>query len=91
MAGSKKAKLKKAFASASTSSPSNADDQELMDDLLAQLDSKDKQVQSETATIINDISVNAQNEGQGKRDTKSRFLARQVCRNVYATCSVGIG
>ena len=91
MAGSKRAKLKKAFASAPISPPpSNVENQELMDDLLAQLDSRDKQVQSETATIINDISNNMQNEVQGKRDAKSRFLARQVCHGVHNTCSVGI-
>jgi OTU domain-containing protein 6 len=90
MAGSKRAKLKKAFASASTSSPPSNADEELMDDLLAQLDSNDKQVQSETATIITNISANTQNEVQGKRDPKSRFLARQVCHNVHSSGSVGM-
>ena len=80
MAGSKRAKLKKVFANASGQShPANADDDDLVDDLIAQLDSRDTQVQAESATILNDMHLNKQGEAQGKRDTKSRFIARQVC------------
>ena len=80
MAGSKRAKLKKVFANASGQShPANADDDDLVDDLMAHLDSRDTQVQAESATILNEMHLDKQGEAQGKRDPRSRFIARQVC------------
>jgi len=58
------------------------DDDQLMDDLLAQLDSRDKTVQAQSATIINEMNLKEQAdniEAGEKRDAKSRFKARQVC------------
>lgn len=57
------------------------DDDELMDDLLAQLDSKNKTVQAESATVINEMQLNDvanQIEKSSKTDSKSRHKARQV-------------
>lgn len=85
MAGSKRNKLKKVLSPPrqATSPPQMAaDDDELMNDLMAQLDSKDKNVQSESADVLNDMQMNkqvdlAEQAGQ-KQDPKSRYQARQV-------------
>ncbi len=58
------------------------DDEELMDDLLAQLDSKDKTVQGVSATVINDMQLGQvadQIDKSQKQDSRSRHRARQVC------------
>lgn len=59
-----------------------ADDDELMNDLMTQLDSRDQTVQSESVNVLNEININKQidvAESSGhKQDPKSRFLARQV-------------
>ncbi|KAJ7452471.1 hypothetical protein B0H11DRAFT_2073576 [Mycena galericulata] len=77
----KKNKLKKAVAPLlPTMSPSN-DDDELMDDLLAQLDSRDQTVHQESASVLNDMELNKQAdqiEASSKQDPKSRFRARQA-------------
>ena len=54
-----------------------------MDDLLAQLDSRDQTVQSESASVLNEMEVVKQAQSQDeettrKKDPKQRFLARQV-------------
>lgn len=57
------------------------EDDELMDDLLAQLDSRDQTVQSESATIINEMNLKQEAEkieSDSKLDPKSRFKARKV-------------
>jgi OTU domain-containing protein 6 len=84
MAGSKRNRLKKA-PSPAQSAPSSlpmADDDELMNDLMAQLDSRDKTVQSESANVLSDMQINQQataaEEARKKQDPKSRFQARQV-------------
>jgi hypothetical protein len=77
MAGSKRAKLKKAFSPPTPVPVANADDRELMDELMAQLDSKNQTVQIESATVLNAMQLNKQ-AGQDKQDPKSRFKARQV-------------
>lgn len=59
----------------------NKDDDDLMNDLLAQLDSRDQNVQQQSANLLNDMDLNAkavQIETQPKQDAKSRFKARQV-------------
>ena len=60
-------------------------DDDLMDDLLAQLDAKDSQVRQESAAVVNEVVANNSNsvdltEGKTKekRDPKSRWRARQV-------------
>jgi OTU domain-containing protein 6 len=71
MAKSKRNKLMKALGQSQPAQPT-IDDDELMDDLLSQLDSRDQNVQIESATLIQEIS------GERKQDPKSRFQARQV-------------
>lgn len=59
-------------------------DEDLMEDLMAQLDSKDKTVQEESATVLNEMQLNQvadQIEKSKKQDSKSRHQARQVGRS----------
>lgn len=86
MGGSKRQKLKKAL-SPDQAPPAPVMDtalpnDDLMDDLLAQLDSKDKTVREESASIIQDVQLNQAAENTTKLDTKSRFKARIVCSNL---------
>lgn len=60
----------------------NAQD-ELMNDLLTQLHSRDETVQSESANVLNEMQLNQQAneiETSGKQSAKSRFQARQVMK-----------
>ncbi|KAJ6630757.1 hypothetical protein B0H10DRAFT_2207800 [Mycena sp. CBHHK59/15] len=57
------------------------DDDELMDDLLDQLDSRDDTVKQESANVLNDMQLNKEAnriESAPKQDPKSRFKARQA-------------
>ena len=52
-----------------------------MDDLLAQLDSRDKATKTEAATVVQEMQpdkVAEQAESASKQDSKSRHKARQV-------------
>lgn len=52
-----------------------------MDDLLAQLDSRDKTVQGESAAVLKDADLNAvadSLDSASKKDGKNRFKARQA-------------
>ncbi|KAJ7774777.1 hypothetical protein B0H16DRAFT_1508341 [Mycena metata] len=76
----KRNKLKKAL-DVFPSSPPPDDDGDLVDDLLAQLDSRDETVKQESANVLNDMQLNKeadQLEGASKQDAKSRFKARQA-------------
>lgn len=83
------AKKKKAAAPPAMTPPipilDNAEDEDLMNDLLAQLDSKDNSMDTESAKVLNDMELNKQadnidrDNANGKRkDPKGRFIARQV-------------
>ncbi|KAJ7685140.1 hypothetical protein DFH06DRAFT_30874 [Mycena polygramma] len=77
----KRNKLKKAVDLISNSPPPADDDDGLVDDLLAQLDSRDETVQQESANVLNDMQLNKQAdqiEAASKQDAKSRFKARQA-------------
>jgi hypothetical protein len=78
----KRNKLKKALSPvlpANMASTNDDDDQDLMNDLLAQLDSRDEIVQQESANVLNEMNLNQQaNKLESKQDAKSRFKARQV-------------
>ncbi|KAJ7582759.1 hypothetical protein C8J56DRAFT_230152 [Mycena floridula] len=74
--GSKRNKLKKALSPADSSPIPSNDDEQLMDDLMAQLDSRDENVQVETARVLQ--AVANEQEDKPKRDAKDRFLARQA-------------
>lgn len=76
--GTKKNKLKKAISPTQPPLAPHVDD-DLMDDLLAQLDSRDQTVQLESAAVINDIQkAETDIESHTRQDPKSRFKARQV-------------
>ncbi|KAJ6547516.1 hypothetical protein B0H19DRAFT_1166076 [Mycena capillaripes] len=77
----KKNKLKKAVDIFPHMSPPADDDDGLVDDLLAQLDSRDETVQQESANVLHDMELNKladQIDGSSKQDAKSRFKARQA-------------
>ncbi|KAK7014903.1 OTU domain-containing protein 6B [Favolaschia claudopus] len=76
----KKSKLKKAL-NVLPDPPPPDDDDGLVDDLLAQLDSRDQVVAQESATVLNEMQLNQQAEQletSSKQDAKSRFNARQA-------------
>lgn len=81
--GSKRNKLKKVLSPSSSSSPPlPEDDADLMDDLMTQLDSRDKNVQVESANMLQDMQsnhdMNIAEQASQKQDAKSRYQARQV-------------
>lgn len=85
MAGSKRQKVKKMAAPLLPSPPPPADeDDALVDDLLAQLDSPDKDVQSQAAVVLQDVQESeleaAKANGKQTKNggSRSRFDARQV-------------
>ena len=53
-----------------------------MNDLMAELDSRDATVQAESANVLNEMQINQQvnmaEDVQKKQDPKSRYQARQV-------------
>ena len=80
MAGSKRNKIKKLL---STHTPViDDDDEELVNDLLAQLEaSQDPVVQKETASVVQTMHLDERAhvlESSRKQDPKARFKARQV-------------
>lgn len=88
MAGSKKNKVKKLLSPSSAlapvTEPSSIDDDDLMEDLFAQLNEKDQASKDEAATVIKETKfdkaadvVNA--APTTKQDSKSRHKARLVC------------
>src|SRR5262245_59965082 len=81
--GGKRNKLKKAFSPPQlAATPAiHSEDDDLMNDLMAELDSRDKTVQSESAAVLNQMQLNQQSqqiESARKREPKRRFQARQV-------------
>ena len=59
--------------------PSEVQDDDLMDDLCSQLDSKDQNVQAESAAVITEMQVHQPvPDPRTKQDSKSRHKARQV-------------
>lgn len=80
MAGSKKQKSKKS-SFIQTVGPPDEEDDGLMTDLLAQLDSREPNAQSGSTAADDELHPEqaAQTESSGKQSAKSRFKARQVC------------
>lgn len=62
---------------------STVEDDGLLDDLIAQLDSNDTTVRNVSAEVINDIQLSQLQENKEpqklKKVSKTRFLERQVC------------
>jgi hypothetical protein len=83
--GGKRKKMKNILSLSPTTPPPvpAVQDDELLDDLIAQLDSNDTTVQNVSAEVINDIQLSQLKENKGsqkrKKDSKTRFLERQVC------------
>lgn len=87
MAGSKRNKVKKMLSPPKALQPVQSppeqvvEDEDLMDDLFAQLDSQDKGAREQSAAILQGSNINAvadDLDSNGKKDSKSRFKARQV-------------
>jgi OTU domain-containing protein 6 len=82
MAGSKKKRLTKSAVSQPVPAVTGtSNDDELVNDLLAQLDSRDKTVQSQSAIVLNEMQLNKradEAEVGRKQDARGRFNARQV-------------
>ena len=87
MGGSKRNKVKKLLsprsATPATSPPPEPalNDDDLMDDLMAQLESRDKAAQTEAAIVVNEMQPQAvaeMAEAAPKQDSKTRHKARQV-------------
>lgn len=82
--GGKRKKVKDILAPSSNPPPPapTVEDDELLDDLIAQLDSGDKNVQNASAEVINDIQLlrfHENNEPRKlKKHSKTRFLERQA-------------
>lgn len=85
--GSKKNRVKKVFAPTLTAPNNHAIDEHtdanLVDDLLAELNSRDETVQRESATVLEEIQTRqqadaAQAAAPDKTGSKNRFRARQV-------------
>ncbi|KAK0459682.1 uncharacterized protein EV420DRAFT_1537170 [Desarmillaria tabescens] len=81
MAGPRKSKLRKTGNSLPPPPPPGVDDDDLMNELMAQLDSRDQTVQTESATVLQDMTlekdVESSEKPQGKR-SKDRFKERQA-------------
>lgn len=58
--------------------PPGDEDEDLIQDLMAQLDSKNETVQAESASMLREIADAKDDGAHRKADPKSRFLARQV-------------
>ncbi|THH12749.1 hypothetical protein EW146_g7402 [Bondarzewia mesenterica] len=78
--GSKRNKVKKFFSPSPSDTLPQADNTELMDDLLAHLDSKDQAVQQESATVLNEMQINevVKDRSNGKSKSRDRFKERQA-------------
>jgi HEAT repeat protein len=75
--GSKKNKAKKVLLQ--SSSPNGVVDDDLVDDLLAELDSRDKTVQEESAVVLEEIQAKqAIAPEKPNSSSKNRFKERQV-------------
>ena len=84
--GSKKNRVKKVFTPSPAAPINNAIDDntdDLVDELLTELDSRDETVQRESATVLEEIQTRqqyqaAQAAASDKSGSKNRFKARQV-------------
>lgn len=88
MAGSRKNKMKKLVSPSHNGTPDQArieDNNELVDDLLAELDSRNQTVQQESATVLREIQEHQESTvndnarpAKKKQDSRSRHEARQA-------------
>ncbi|ETW86029.1 hypothetical protein HETIRDRAFT_438567 [Heterobasidion irregulare TC 32-1] len=78
--GSRKNKSKKNIPTPPIAPLDDADNEQLMDDLLAQLDSQDKTVQQESAAVLNEMQISqiANEDSNKKNSSRDRFKERQA-------------
>ena len=97
--GSKRSKVKKLLSPTRAVTPPppepHMDDDTLMDDLLAQLDDRDKGSKEEAATVLSEMNVQKTAEdaaatASAKQDSKSRHKARQVRTAEHPLSSPGV-
>ncbi|KAG1827357.1 OTU-domain-containing protein [Suillus subaureus] len=94
MAGSRKNKIKKFVSPSHNSTPDQAqteDNNALVDDLFAELDSRNQTVQQESATVLLEMQQNQENavgdnarSVKKKQDSRSRHEARQQAKKAAA-------
>ncbi|TCD69746.1 hypothetical protein EIP91_006513 [Steccherinum ochraceum] len=78
MAGSKRNKIKNILSPVTSPPPPvPPEDDELMDDLFAQLDSKDQNVQAESAAVINEMQQDSKSRHKARQARKAAALAEQ--------------
>lgn len=68
---------------ATTAAPAAADNDDLLNDLLAQIDEKNAAQQQEAAIIVQEVQLNdkaeeLERDPSAKKDSRSRFEARKV-------------
>ena len=82
MAGSKKNRNKKASSSKSAFTPpvetAAVDNDDLLDDLVAQLDAQDLTEKQDASTSAQAVSGGSDEQSKVKKDSRSRFEARKV-------------
>ncbi len=89
MAGSKRARVKKALSPRNDPPPPQItpeDDDDLMDDLLASLDSRNETVQAESSTVLQEMQEKREADVNSGKSSKERFKERQV-RHLSAFCA----
>jgi OTU domain-containing protein 6 len=72
--------------------PDPIDDDQLVDDLLAQLDSRNETVQEQSASVLNDMELDKRADAidsAQKQDSNSRFRARKVSCLIFDRGGVG--
>ncbi|KAF8921350.1 hypothetical protein CPB85DRAFT_1428347 [Mucidula mucida] len=81
MAGSKRARVKKALSPRNDPPPPQItpeDDDDLMDDLLASLDSRNETVQAESSTVLQEMQEKREADVNSGKSSKERFKERQA-------------
>jgi OTU domain-containing protein 6 len=79
--GAKKQRVKAAIQTYSNSEPEPVQDNTLLDDLLAQLDSNNPTVQKESSVVLQEMQQE-QEEQSTRKSSKARFKEREVIYNL---------
>nr|GAT58725.1 predicted protein [Mycena chlorophos] len=74
----KKSKSKKSSPPALDEAPPAIEDDELVDDLFAQLDARDEAAKQESSQLLHEMQTAEVHEIEAKQDSKARFKARQA-------------
>lgn len=89
MAKKKKSKVSSNVTYDATAAPVPVDNDDLLNDLLAQIDEKDAAQQQEAATVLQEVQLNDQadkieRDASAKKDSRARFEARKVRHCPYS-------